>query len=421
MKHQYLWRHREMATTETGGSAAIIKEIGTLAAAQKEQTEAVKTQLQKSLEDTKGELQKSIDKLEEEMYAKSAKVVKDEMTKFREEQEAKAATNLGGKPETKSFNEYLTETIEANADKIKNFKTGAGEERFEMKSVGDMSITANFPSANTLFQDVRNQLIETPYNRTWLADLLPQGTSGGTSIIYPKENGGEGGAALWTDKTTDKPEMDFDLTSQSAFFKWLAGIVIVDREMLDDIPFLMSYLQRKMLISLKTAENTFVLSGSADTNPVTGILAAATAYDGTYTKPVERILDAAWGQLVEGTQEAYNPTNVILTPRNSVAIGLNTATGSGEYDLPPGSVGFVNGQLTIGGLQTVKTTSVGAGNFIAFDKNALMFVRRMAPELRLFEDAALAKKNKVMFRIEERATLAIFNNKAIIKGTLEAA
>jgi hypothetical protein len=38
----------------------------------------------------------------------------------------------------------------------------------------------------------------------------------------------------------------------------------------------------------------------------------------------------------------------------------------------------------------------------------------------MFEDATLAKRNKIMFRVEERATLAIFNNSAIVKGTLVA-
>jgi hypothetical protein len=47
-----------------------------------------------------------------------------------------------------------------------------------------------------------------------------------------------------------------------------------------------------------------------------------------------------------------------------------------------------------------------------------MFIRRMNPELRMFEDATLAKKNKIMFRIEERATVIGFNNKAIVKGLL---
>jgi HK97 family phage major capsid protein len=334
----------------------------------------------------------------------------------------------------KTFNEILGEAIEKNANAIKGFKKGSGsltidlmpdyketnkEGLREVKAVGDMSISANFSSANNFYQDVRtNNLIEKPYNRVWLGDILPGGVSNGTSILYPKENGGEGGAALWTDPTQDKAQMDFDLTSQSAFFKWIAGYVIIAREMLDDIPFLTSYLQNKMLISLKIAENDFILNGSSDTNPVTGLLDAATAYDGTFTKPVDRIIDAGWGQVVEDTFEFYSPTTTILTPRDAVAIGLNKSDGSQEYDLPAGSVAFVNGQLVIGGLDVARTTQIGTGNFLTFDKMATMFIKRMQPELRMIEDATLAKKNKIMFRVEERATLAIFNNNALVTGTL---
>lgn len=337
--------------------------------------------------------------------------------------------------ESKSFNQILGETIERNAQIIRNHKKGSGIINFDMlpevkadkpenrevKAVGDMSIGANFANANTFFQDNRQNLIQSPYNRVWLADILPGGTSNGTSINFPKENGGEGGAAVWENPATDKPQMDWDLTTQTAYFKWLAGIVIADREMLDDIPFMTSYIQNKMLISLKTAENAFILNGTSGTNPVTGLLAGATAYNGTFANSVDRMVDAAWGQLVEDTEDFYSPTNFVLRPRDAVRVGLNKADGSGEYDLPGSSVAFANGRLQVGGLDTVATTQLAADNFITFDRNALMYVRRMLPELRLFEDAALAKRNKVMFRIECRSTLAIFNNKAIVKGTLTAA
>jgi len=395
----------------------------------KQELAALKTDLEKNFETkSKVDIQTAINDFETKANGK----FEDEVKKVREEFETKSAAmqdhldkldvKLQGRnqrqEETKSFNDHLTETIEKFADEIKGFKKGSPELKMEMKDVGDMNMAANFPGATPFVQEVRNPMIETPYNRIWLGDLLPQGTSQGNSIIYPKENGGEGAAALWTDRTADKAQMDFDLTSQSAFFKWIAGFVIVDREMLDDIPLLQSYLRNKMLISLKTAENGFVLNGSADTNPVTGMLAAATAYDGTFTTAVDRIIDSAWGQIVEDTFDFYNPTHAILTPRDAVGVGLNKADGSGEYDLPNGSVAFANGKLQVGGLTVAPTTQIGTGNFLTFDRNALMFVKRLQPELRMFEDATLAKKNRVMFRIEERATLAIFNDNALVTGEL---
>lgn len=315
---------------------------------------------------------------------------------------------------TKTFNDILGETIKANADAIRDFKQGDNLV-LEFKEVGDMSIGANFPNSTPFNQDVRNQLIVNPYYRVWLSDLLPQGNTNKGSVIYPKENGGEGGASTWV--TGDKPQMDFDFTSQTAFVKWIAGTVTVDREMLDDLDWVASYLRSKMLISLKIAENDFILNGTSDSNPVTGILGAATNYNGDFTAPVDKIVDAAYGQIPESTHEFYQGNTAILNVRDAVAIGLNKASGSGEYDLPAGTVMFSNGQLNVAGLTMATTTQLGTDNFLSFDKNAILLINRLKPELRVFEDAALAKQNKIMFRVEERITLAIFNDDAIVKGS----
>lgn len=318
--------------------------------------------------------------------------------------------------ETKTFNEYLADVIMANKDAIQNHKKNSPELSMEFKAVGDMSIAANFPGSTPFTQDVRNALIVNPYDRVWLSDYLPQGNTTKSSIIYPKENGGEGGAATWV--SGDKPQMDFDLTTQTAYIKWIAGYVIVDRDMLDDIDWLLSYLQSKMLISLKVAENDFILNGTADSNPVQGLIDAATAYDGTFTAAVDKIVDAAYGQIPEDTFEFYQGNTAILNVRDGVRIGLNKAEGSGEYDLPPGTVAFENGRLRVAGLNIATTTQLAADNFLAFDRTATLLVNRLAPELRMFEDSTLAKQNKVMFRIEERITLVIFNDNAIVTGSL---
>lgn len=421
----------DAAAGEGGGNPE--KEIKTSADLLKELGEIKSGLEKKAKEDAKAEVTeqlKAVTEAIDEVKNKKPEVTAEELQKVKSDLDVtikafdklqvilKDRKGVAQKNEIKTFNESLIEAIQENADKIKNFKKGNPEQKFELKAVGDMSIATNFPTAGTFNVDIRNQIIPKPFERQWLGDILPGGTSNGSSILYPKENGGEGGAGVWTDHSQNKPQMDFDLTGQAAYFKWIGGYVIVEREMLDDIPFLQSYLAAKMLISLKIAENSFILNGTADANPVTGMLAAASAYNGNYTNKVDRIIDAAWGQLVEGTFDFYQPTDVILTPRDSVSIGINKATGSGEYDLPDGSVAFAGGNLAFAGLQTAKTTDIGTGNFLTFDRNATMFIKRLQPELRMFEDSTLAKLNKIMFRVEERATLAIFNNAALVKGTL---
>src|SRR5690554_4915700 len=389
-------------------------------AIEKMATEKANETAQKLIDDKMAEITKQFEGVTSK---EEAEKLKTEFNKSVQELQAKLKElkQTQGEVKQKSFNENLAEAIKENADAIRGFKKGSPEVTIAMKAVGDMSIANNFPGATPWIQEAQQGLILNPYNRVWLADLLPSATSTANSVIYPKENGGEGAVAFW-DKTGNKAQVDYDLTSQSAFFKWIAGYVVVEREMLDDISWLTGYLQSKLLIGLKTAENDLILNGTSDTtnNPVTGLLTAATAYDGDFTELVDMIIDAAYGQIPEKTNDFYVPTNVVLHPRDIVKVGLNKATGSGEYDLPMGSVAFANGRLSISGLDTVGTTSIDKNDFLTFDRNAAMFLRRMNPEIRMFEDATLAKANKVMFRIEERVSLAIFNDDAIVSGTVGA-
>lgn len=369
---------------------------------------------------------------------KDARVVADE--KNQEALDKLIAKNqavkIEEKAETKSFNTILAETIERNVDAIRNLRPLNGqsqEYKFDMftpeekkslngekevKAVGDMSISANFPNATALYQDVRTPMIESPYNRVYLSDILPNSTSSGTQVVYPKENGGEGGVASWTDYSQNKAQVDFDITSVTTPFVWGAGWVVIQRDMLDDIPFMTSYLQSRLLISLKKWENDFIINGAGT---VGGFEDVASPYNGNMTAPVDRIIDAAYGQIVDATNEFYYPTHAIVRSRDMVTkIGLNKASGSGEYDLPQNSVVFrPDGTVGIGNLTVVGTTAMAQDTFYAIDAKATQFIRRIQPELRLFEDATLAKKNQVMFRIEERATLVVFNNAAIVKGVLQ--
>ncbi len=352
------------------------------------------------LETQKAELKKDLADLQ-------AKMKKLEQTKDKD------------RPVQKTFGEVIAETIKENAETIQNFRPQSQPVDLAMKAVGTMTLPTHTTNFGAFIQDVRPGLIMSPYNRIWLSDLLPSATSVGNSVIYPVENAGEGSVSVWN-PSGDKSQVDYKLNSATAHFKWIAGWAVVQREMLDDIPWLTSYLQQKLLTSLKIAENSFILNGSTSSggNEVEGILADATSYDDapSYDTLLEKIIDGAYGQIVAGTSGYYNPTTVIVNPRDAVAIGLNKAEGAGVFDLPLNTVAFQNGRLNITGLETVSTADMNAGDFLAFDKNAMMLFRRLNPEIRMFEDAALAKKNQVMFRIEERITQAIFNKLAFVSN-----
>lgn len=382
---------------------------------QKQHNEAIKEVQKSVLEKSEASLKTANDRLAE------VEAEKDEMVRRIGELEAKAKHVEESQP-TKHFNDILSETIRENFDAIKGFRSKETL-NFEMKAAGDMS-TANFAGTTyaNITTDYQQGVLPTPTERIWMSDVLPSGTTDAGAIWYPKQNGGEGAIAPWAYGTGDgganasKPQVDFDFTSASDPVEWLAGYVKVPRQMLDDVKWLESFLRQHLLLSLKKAENNQILNGSGVSPQLKGIIPQATSYDGSYTVSIERLVDAGYGQV----NEAYGSANLaILHPRDAVALILNKAGGSDEYDVPPGTIGFVNNRLTIAGMTIVQTTEMSKGNFLVGDRNASQFITRMSPELRMFEqNEDDAKKNMVMFRIEERAVLATYYPQWWVKGSL---
>lgn len=323
----------------------------------------------------------------------------------------------GGSAQTKTFNQNLGEAIENATDELKAFagKKG-GEMSIQMKAAGDMS-TANFTGGSyaSLTTDVRQAPLIAPDRTVYLRDILPSGTTDAGTITYPRAIGGEGAPAVWTPGTT-KPIFDFDFDSKTVNVQWIAGIVRVPRAMLDDVKFLRSYLQANMLKALLKAENAEILNGDGSGQHLLGLMPQATAYDGDFTLMIEQIVDAAHGQIAD---KGFNASNVIMNARDAVKVALNKASGSGEYDLPPGTVGYVDGRLTIAGLNvlTLGSNQMPATNWLAGDFSAAQLITRLNPELRIFEqNKDDVEKNMVTIRIEERIALATYFPDAFVKN-----
>lgn len=263
----------------------------------------------------------------------------------------------------------------------------------------------------------RRGLQEFPFMPVWLRNLFPNSTTTKGVIHYLVENGEVGAAAIWDGSPANaslaaKPGEAPLFNDATVLVDWIAGITRVKREMLDDVEWLRSYIARTLTTGRKglwVAENTLILAA---------LDAASTAYDGDATNQLEMIVDAAFGQLKDNY---YNPTVILMNNRDAVKyINLNKASGSGEYDAPIGVVAVIGGQLYIGGVPVVSTPGITAGTAYVIDGNATEFISRMSPEVRAFEeDRDNVIKNLVTFRAEERVAFLVYDEKAVIKITLE--
>lgn len=326
--------------------------------------------------------------------------------------------------EVKSFRKSLSDTVKENHADIKAISDGNGKSQiFSLKDMG----FDDFTGYGTFTRDVKNQVIVQKEEAFHMRQILGSGSTGGDTVYYPKATGKNGdGPAAWDYDKTDiantsaKPDFDLTFDNIAAQVKWIAGILRVPKQMVDDLPWLQSYLATQAPIELLKAEDAQILNGNGVGNNLSGIIPNATAYVAGSVSYVgiERIIDAAYGQMATYNQDM--PTDVLLNPRDVVSIILNKAATSGEFNLPSGIVGVVNGQLQIAGLVVRKTNKITQNNFLVGDYiRGASLVTRQAPQLRAFEqDRDNVQKNMITFRIEERIALPIFYNDAFVKGTL---
>lgn len=357
----------------------------------------------KALQDAKEADEKAIKQLEKDL---------DELNiKFQE---------VGRNPsQPVSFKSAIGDTLEEGKSDLvgmaKNKKTR--NLSLDIKAVGDMTFS-NFGTGAyaAVTTETRPTLYQSPFSPLWLRNILPNATTDSAAIQYLRANGGEGAVAVWDETPVEgvvpiKPQVDFDFELVTDTVDWIAGWTRIPRSMLEDVSWLRGYLSQQLIYGpqgLFVAENG-VITAALDANSV--------AYDGTNTSLIEQVYDAAFGQLRDFY---FSPTHILANHRDVVnEIMLNKASGSGEYDLPVGTVLIVDGQLTVGGVPVIGVPNIAPGEFYVLDNTQTQFVSRMSPELRFFEeDRDNVIKNLITARVEERAAVLIFNENAIIKGTV---
>ena len=383
------------------------------AKAREEQGTAFDAKVEKIVEDLKGFTTKE----EVETGLKAAK----EELQGNFDQFASKYKNAQGPDSKKSFKAALMEGVKENIGDLRDLQ-GSAVKVIEMKDMG----FEDFVGYDIFTRDVSNQVIPNLYESFHMRQILGAGSTQGDTVYYPKATGKTGvGPGPWDyDKvdvsgTVAKPDFEMTFDNVSAPVKWIAGILRIPRQMLDDVSWLASYLGAAAPQELLAAEDAQLLNGDGIGNNLSGIIPNATAYtpSGAYVG-VETIIDAAFGQMATVNQNS--PTDVILNPLDIVSIILNKATTSGLYNLPNGTVGIVNGQLSIAGLNVQKSNLIGAGDFLVGDfLRGANLVTRQAPQLRAYEqDRDNVQKNMITFRIEERIALPIFYDEAFVTGSL---
>ena len=312
-----------------------------------------------------------------------------------------------------SIDESLRDAIGENGEV---FKSLSGSKNIVLKAVTNASFDGTSLANQTT--QVRPNLYSSPYSPLYLGRIFfPMITTEQASIIIPQIQAITGAAAIWARGTGDndadvaKPDVTPTYKEVSVAMKWIAGITHVNRELLMNVSYLQSSVTNTLLYSSKgifAAENAMIAAY---------LLANAPAYTGGKTVPVEKLIDAAFNQLLG---KYMNPTHILMNQADYLThVKFNKAGGTGEYDLPNDTLrGFH--RYGIGNQRGYRaSTCLSCWNCIRYLSTLNLSSSRMTPELKVSEDSGTNFEfNKVSFRIEEMVAFIAKDLNAMVKVTL---
>ena len=234
-------------------------------------------------------------------------------------------------------------------------------------------------------------------------NILPVATG---SVSFPRGNTpvGEGSFGKQTEGSA-KTQIDYDVTVVNTALSFIAGYVKVSRQMIDDLPFLQSYLQNSLIEDFQRAEDTYYLNA---------IASAATAGSTSATVTAEKFIDYV-AQLGAANWNA----NLILTTFAGWASVLKTLPSGGSYSVPGGLTIDNNGNVRIMGIPVVPHSLVTASKAYVLDTSKYSIAQQSGLTVRSTEtDQDDFIKNLLTFRCEARCELLQFQPTAAIYGAI---
>jgi HK97 family phage major capsid protein len=313
-----------------------------------------------------------------------------------------------------TFKTRITQTLEENKQKLADIYEGRAS---RMKMEIPKQIFKDMTTPNNLTGDLPRQygseFIYPPFRRVHMRTLIPGGSLSQGIFTYPEKIATTGDPASQYPEGSTKAQIDYSIEMKDAKAVTIAAILVISKQMLDDIEGLQSYISLQMQEDLLIEEDRQILRGTGASNQLLGIEQVATAYV-TTTSETDRwsIMGDAASQL-----EAlnYDVTANLVNPKDWWAMVLNKESGAG-FNLPAVMAGLA--PLNIAGIPIRKSTAIAADTFLTgtFDRGAQLLNREGLSIDVSFEDGENFKKNLVTFRVEERLAMPIYHPSGFIFG-----
>jgi HK97 family phage major capsid protein len=274
----------------------------------------------------------------------------------------------------------------------------------DLKTVGVMTEGVNLTGS------IYTSYVDNAYMRAYVNphlrsvfNIIPVSTG---SVSFPRGNSpvGEGSFGKQTEGL-GKAQVDYDVTVINTALSFIAGYAKVSRQMVDDLPFLQSYLQSSLVEDFQKAEDTYYLNA---------IASSATAGVSSGANTAEKFID-----YIAQLGSANWNSNLILTTYAGWASVLKTLPSGGSYSVPGGLTIDNNGNVRIMGIPVVPHSLVTASKAYVMDTTKYSIAQQSGLAVRSTEfDQDDFVKNLITFRCEARCELLQFQPSAAIYGAI---
>jgi HK97 family phage major capsid protein len=335
-----------------------------------------------------------------------------------------------GVEQPKSFQQQISESP---AYKAALSAKAAGERFSGAMEFKNATITEAGGGAGGVIPDYQPGVVPTLFRRLTVADLMPNGTTSSATLIYVQETAVTNAAATVAEGGA-KPQSDITLAQVTEPVRKIATTSKISDEMLQDVGYIAGYVQGRLVLFVRLAEEDQLLNGNGTAPNMTGLLnrsglATAVAVPGTPTQ-TDRV-DSLYDQITAIRAGSFlEPDGIIMHPTDWKTIRLNKDANNQYFGGGPftgaygnGSAGVDRGNLgenpDLWGCRVVVTPAIAQGTaLVGAFSTAARVVRRTGITVEMTnsnEDDF--KNNLVALRAEERLGLEVYRPGALGKVT----
>lgn len=305
-------------------------------------------------------------------------------------------------------------TVKSVHDEIaKGFETSfadvtKGKFKFdiEQKAVGNMTATANLTGSvvisYNLVPAVRGR--QAVHMRD-LVSTIPSAT--GLWQFYRQNTPpGEGSFDFQTTHGAAKNQLDYDLTAVQVVAEFLAGYSRIARQMLQDLPFLQTFVNSELIEDYLRTESFKFFDLMANGGQATGNATSGASVT------VEKMID----YIANLMQANYQPNAIVVRPAVWATV---LKTKPADYSIPGGVVISPTGEIMIVGIPMVActTNALPDNKMLIGDWSKAAIIQAEGLSVGMFEqDQDNVIKNLVTVRVESRVGFAVLRPDAFVYG-----